>query len=61
VLAHQFQHLPQKKLAEMLHSSAGARVMSAFVEIIFDNKDRRLPVTIPHIFIFNTFYMVKLL
>ena len=29
----------------LLHEGTGARVVSAFVEIIFDNSDHRLPVS----------------
>ena len=44
VLANEFFHLPKVQRESMLHSSGGSHASSAFVEIIFDNKDRRIPV-----------------
>ena len=41
---NKFASLSQKERQEMLHEGAGANVMSAFVEIVFDNSDKRLPV-----------------
>lgn len=48
VLAHEFQHLSQQKLADMLYvsSAGGPAVSCGYVEIIFDNNDRQLPVLI---------------
>uniref|UniRef100_A0A8C2DXM8 Structural maintenance of chromosomes 3 n=1 Tax=Cyprinus carpio TaxID=7962 RepID=A0A8C2DXM8_CYPCA len=40
----EFSHLrPEQRLA-LLHEGTGPRVISAFVEIIFDNSDNRLPI-----------------
>uniref|UniRef100_A0A8W4FP66 Structural maintenance of chromosomes protein n=1 Tax=Sus scrofa TaxID=9823 RepID=A0A8W4FP66_PIG len=45
VLSDEFSHLrPEQRLA-LLHEGTGPRVISAFVEIIFDNSDNRLPVS----------------
>ncbi|XP_057366542.1 structural maintenance of chromosomes protein 3-like [Daphnia carinata] len=43
VLSHEFHHLSQRERENFLHSSAGFRATSAYVEIIFNNEDRRLP------------------
>uniref|UniRef100_A0A2K6AMW8 Structural maintenance of chromosomes protein n=1 Tax=Macaca nemestrina TaxID=9545 RepID=A0A2K6AMW8_MACNE len=44
VLSDEFSHLrPEQRLA-LLHEGTGPRVISAFVEIIFDNSDNRLPI-----------------
>jgi structural maintenance of chromosome 3 (chondroitin sulfate proteoglycan 6) len=44
VLSDEFSHLrPEQRLA-LLHEGTGPRVISAFVEIIFDNGDNRVPV-----------------
>lgn len=46
VLSDEFSHLrPEQRLA-LLHEGTGPRVISAFVEIIFDNSDNRIPVSI---------------
>lgn len=45
VLSDEFSHLrPEQRLA-LLHEGTGPRVISAFVEIIFDNSDNRIPVS----------------
>ena len=46
VLSYEFHHLPKAQRESMLHSSAGQRSASAYVEIVFNNEDRRIPVTI---------------
>lgn len=44
MLSDEFSHLrPEQRLA-LLHEGTGPRVISAFVEIIFDNSDNRIPV-----------------
>ncbi|XP_032781145.2 structural maintenance of chromosomes protein 3 [Daphnia magna] len=43
VLSHEFHHLSQRARENLLHCSAGFRATSAYVEIIFNNEDRRLP------------------
>uniref|UniRef100_A0AAQ6AIM4 Structural maintenance of chromosomes protein n=1 Tax=Amphiprion ocellaris TaxID=80972 RepID=A0AAQ6AIM4_AMPOC len=50
VLSDEFSHLrPEQRLA-LLHEGTGPRVISAFVEIIFDNSDNRLPVGMANTF-----------
>lgn len=45
-MSDEFSHLrPEQRLA-LLHEGTGPRVISAFVEIIFDNSDNRIPVSI---------------
>ncbi|KAG5185319.1 RecF/RecN/SMC [Tribonema minus] len=44
LLNQKFQNLRQEERQHLLHEGAGANVMSAFVEIVFDNSDGRLPV-----------------
>lgn len=44
VLSDEFTHLRPEQRQALLHEGTGQRVMSAFVEIIFDNTDNRVPV-----------------
>ena len=44
VLADSFHQLRAEERQRLLHEGAGHAVMSAFVEIVFCNKDRRMPV-----------------
>jgi len=44
LLAPKFVNLRQEERQSLLHEGAGASVMSAFVEIVFDNSDGRLSV-----------------
>jgi hypothetical protein len=44
LLAPKFAVLRQEERSAMLHEGAGASVMSAFCEIVFDNSDGRLSV-----------------
>jgi len=44
VLSDEFSHLRQEQRQALLHEGTGARVISAFVEIIFDNSDNRIPI-----------------
>ena len=53
VLAHEFHHLPPRQRENMLHSSSGLRATSAYVEIIFNNEDKRFSV------IFNLLNMFR--
>ncbi|KAH9640664.1 hypothetical protein HF086_010542 [Spodoptera exigua] len=51
VLSDEFSHLrPEQRLA-LLHEGTGPRVISAFVEIIFDNSDNRIPIEKHEIFL----------
>ena len=44
LLSQRFMHLRQDERQALLHEGAGANVMSAFVEVIFDNSDGRMTV-----------------
>lgn len=44
VLSDEFSHLRPEQRQALLHEGTGPRVISAFVEIIFDNTDNRLPL-----------------
>lgn len=45
VLSDEFTHLRPEQRQQLLHEGTGARIMSAYVEIIFDNSDNRVPVS----------------
>lgn len=44
VLSDEFSHLRPEQRQALLHEGTGPRVLNAFVEIIFDNLDNRLPI-----------------
>ncbi|KAL7632507.1 UNVERIFIED_CONTAM: hypothetical protein RMT77_017170 [Armadillidium vulgare] len=44
VLSDEFSHLRAEQRQALLHEGTGPRVISAFVEIIFDNADGRIPI-----------------
>ncbi|ESO00959.1 hypothetical protein HELRODRAFT_157320 [Helobdella robusta] len=44
VLSDEFSHLREDQRQALLHEGTGPRVISAFVEIIFDNSDNRIPI-----------------
>uniref|UniRef100_A0A6G4ZX25 Structural maintenance of chromosomes protein 3 n=1 Tax=Rhipicephalus microplus TaxID=6941 RepID=A0A6G4ZX25_RHIMP len=44
VLSDEFSHLRPEQRQALLHEGTGPRVLNAYVEIIFDNSDNRLPV-----------------
>lgn len=46
VLSDEFSNLRPEQRHALLHEGTGPRVASAYVEIIFDNRDNRLPVCI---------------
>lgn len=46
VLSDEFSHLRPEQRQALLHEGTGPRVVTAYVEIIFDNSDNRLPVSI---------------
>lgn len=46
VLSDEFSHLRPEQRQALLHEGTGPRVLNAYVEIIFDNSDNRLPVSI---------------
>lgn len=44
VLSDEFTNLRAEERQALLHEGSGARIISAYVDIIFDNTDNRLPV-----------------
>ncbi|XP_070540446.1 structural maintenance of chromosomes protein 3-like [Ptychodera flava] len=44
VLSDEFSNLRPEQRQALLHEGTGPRVISAFVEIVFDNSDNRLPI-----------------
>lgn len=44
MLSQEFYHMPRERRESMLHTSAGHRAVSAYVEIFFNNEERRIPV-----------------
>lgn len=44
VLSDEFSHLRPEQRQALLHEGTGPRVISAFVEVIFDNSDNRIPI-----------------
>lgn len=44
VLSDEFSHLRPEQRQALLHEGTGPRVITAYVEIIFDNTDGRLPI-----------------
>ncbi|CAB4012064.1 structural maintenance of chromosomes 3-like, partial [Paramuricea clavata] len=44
VLSDEYSHMRQEERQSLLHEGSGPRVISAYVEIIFDNSDNRLPI-----------------
>uniref|UniRef100_A0A182JZ96 Structural maintenance of chromosomes protein n=1 Tax=Anopheles christyi TaxID=43041 RepID=A0A182JZ96_9DIPT len=44
VLSDEFTHLRPEQRQALLHEGTGPRAMSAYVEIIFDNSDNRVPI-----------------
>lgn len=47
VLSDEYSHLSAEQRQQLLHEGTGQRTLSAFVEIVFDNSDNRLPVDEP--------------
>ncbi|PHT79982.1 hypothetical protein T459_18034 [Capsicum annuum] len=44
VISDLFHNLRSEERQALLHEGAGHQVLSAFVEIVFDNSDNRMPV-----------------
>eukprot|EP00794_Sanderia_malayensis_P002478 gene2478-2853_t len=44
VLSDEFSHMSPEERRQLLHEGTGPQVLSAFVEIIFDNSDNRIPI-----------------
>merc|ERR1739838_593721 len=51
VLSDEYSHLRPEQRQALLHEGTGPKVMSAFVEIIFDNPDGRLPIDKDEVFL----------
>ncbi|CAG0882056.1 unnamed protein product [Darwinula stevensoni] len=51
VLSDEFSYLRPEQRQALLHEGTGPRVISAFVEIIFDNTDQRLPIDKEEVFV----------
>ncbi|GLV31613.1 Structural maintenance of chromosomes 3 [Carabus blaptoides fortunei] len=51
VLSDEFSHLRPEQRQALLHEGTGPRVVSAFVEIIFDNSDARVPIDREEVFL----------
>lgn len=51
LLNQRFSSLRQEERQVLLHEGAGANVMTAFVELIFDNSDGRLAQVTAHVHI----------
>ncbi|KAF2492648.1 RecF/RecN/SMC protein [Lophium mytilinum] len=43
VLGDDYNHLSQKERSKLLHEGSGSAVMTAYVEVVFDNSDNRFP------------------
>lgn len=54
VLSDEFSHLRADQRQALLHEGSGPRVLQAFVEIVFDNSDNRLPASFINAFLILT-------
>lgn len=44
VLSDEYSHLRPDQRQQLIHEGANSKIVSAYVEIIFDNSDNRLPI-----------------
>lgn len=44
VLSDEFSHMRPEQRQQLLHEGSGPKVVNAYVEIIFDNSDNRIPI-----------------
>ncbi|CAG9761372.1 unnamed protein product [Ceutorhynchus assimilis] len=51
VLSDEYSHLKPDQRQSLLHEGSGPRIASAYVEIIFDNSDARVPIEHEEIFL----------
>ncbi len=51
VLSDEFSHLRPEQRQALLHEGTGPRVLTGFVEIIFDNSDSRFPIDREEVFL----------
>ena len=54
VLSDKYTQLSREERAGLLHEGAGSAVMSAYVELIFDNSDERFPTGTPEVVLRRT-------
>ncbi|TKA25346.1 hypothetical protein B0A50_06250 [Salinomyces thailandicus] len=54
VLSDQYTQMGREERAALLHEGAGSAVMSAYVEVIFDNSDGRFPTDTPEVILRRT-------
>ncbi|VVT47165.1 uncharacterized protein SAPINGB_P001575 [Magnusiomyces paraingens] len=59
VLSDAYTKLSREERQSLLHEGSGTAVMSAFVEICFDNSDRRLPISSDEVVIRRTIGLKK--
>ncbi|KAL0476479.1 sudA, partial [Acrasis kona] len=59
VLSEKYSKLKAEERQALLHEGVGKAVMNAFVEIIFDNSDGRLPIEKPEVSIRRTIGLKK--
>lgn len=57
MLSDEFSHMRPEQRQALLHEGTGPRVITAFVEIIFDNSDNRIPVSLSS---FTCFFLFAL-
>lgn len=51
MLSDEFSHLRPEQRQALLHEGTGPRIVTAYVEIVFDNSDGRVPVEQEEIFL----------
>ncbi|OJJ85356.1 chromosome segregation protein SMC [Aspergillus glaucus CBS 516.65] len=59
VLSDAYTHLGREERQALLHEGSGSAVMSAYVEIIFDNSDDRFPTSKPEVVLRRTIGLKK--
>ncbi|OJJ47288.1 hypothetical protein ASPZODRAFT_15969 [Penicilliopsis zonata CBS 506.65] len=59
VLSDAYTHLGREERQALLHEGSGSAVMSAYVEIIFDNSDERFPTGKPELVLRRTIGLKK--
>ncbi|KAL3439294.1 chromosome segregation protein sudA [Aspergillus tetrazonus] len=59
VLSDAYTHLGREERQALLHEGSGSAVMSAYVEIIFDNSDERFPTGKPELILRRTIGLKK--
>ncbi|KAI7527138.1 hypothetical protein KC319_g20559, partial [Hortaea werneckii] len=54
VLSDQYTQMGREERANLLHEGTGSAVMSAYVEVTFDNNDQRFPTDTPEVVLRRT-------